>query len=47
LTLADLQAAFMASTPHRRNVLQAGYDHVAIGIVKSAGNFWVTVIFYG
>jgi uncharacterized protein YkwD len=46
-SLSDLQAAFMASKPHRRNILQKGFDHVALGVVKSGGNFWVTVIFYG
>jgi uncharacterized protein YkwD len=46
-SLSDLQAAFMASKPHRKNVLNRGFDHVAIGVVKSDGNFWVTVIFYG
>jgi uncharacterized protein YkwD len=37
----------MASKPHRKNILQSGFDHVALGVVKSDGNFWVTVIFYG
>jgi uncharacterized protein YkwD len=45
--LPDLEAAFMASTPHRRNILNREFDHVAIGVVESDGNFWVTVIFYG
>ena len=35
------------STPHRRNILNREFDHVAIGVVESDGNFWVTVIFYG
>jgi uncharacterized protein YkwD len=46
-TLTDVHAAFMGSKPHRRNILRKGYDHTAIGIVKSDGNLWVTVIFYG
>ena len=45
--LQDLEAAFMASTPHRQNILNREFDHVAIGVVESDGNFWVTVIFYG
>ena len=45
--LPDLEAAFMASTLHRRNILNREFDHVAIGVVESDGNFWVTVIFYG
>ncbi len=46
-TLDGLEAAFMGSTPHRRNILRTTYDHAAIGIVRSDGKFWVTVIFYG
>jgi uncharacterized protein YkwD len=46
-SLSDVQAAFMGSTPHRKNILRAGYDHTAIGVVKSDGKLWVTVIFYG
>lgn len=46
-SLTDVQAAFMGSTPHRRNILRAGFDHTAIGVVESDGNLWVTVIFYG
>jgi uncharacterized protein YkwD len=46
-SLTDLQAAFMASRVHRRNILRAGYDRAAIGVVESGGELWVTVIFYG
>jgi uncharacterized protein YkwD len=46
-SLTDLQDAFMGSKAHRRNILQKRYDHAAIGIAKSDGTFWVTVIFYG
>lgn len=46
-SLGDLQSAFMGSRAHRRNILQSGYDHTAIGVVQSDGNLWVTVIFYG
>jgi uncharacterized protein YkwD len=46
-SLTDLQDAFMGSKTHRRNILRNGYDHAAIGIVKSDGTLWVTVIFYG
>jgi uncharacterized protein YkwD len=46
-SLADLEAAFMASKPHRRNILEDDFENAAIGVVKSDGNFWVTVIFYG
>ncbi|MGZ8620493.1 MAG: CAP domain-containing protein [Actinomycetota bacterium] len=47
LSLTDLQDAFMGSKAHRKNILQKGYDCAAIGIVKSDGTLWVTVIFYG
>jgi uncharacterized protein YkwD len=46
-SLEDLQAAFMASKPHRANILDEDYAHTAIGVVQSDGRFWVTVIFYG
>jgi uncharacterized protein YkwD len=46
-SLSDLQAAFMASKPHRGNILREDFEHTAIGVVKSDGSFWVTVIFYG
>ena len=38
---------FMASPPHRRNILNREFDHLAVGVVESGGNVWVTVIFYG
>ena len=46
-SLSDLEAAFMASKVHRKNILQEGFDHAAIGVFESDGSFWVTVIFYG
>jgi uncharacterized protein YkwD len=46
-TLGGLESAFMKSTPHRKNILRRAYDHVAIGVVRANGSFWVTVIFYG
>jgi uncharacterized protein YkwD len=46
-SLRDLQRAFMASKPHRRNILREQFEHAAIGVVQSDGNLWVTVIFYG
>jgi uncharacterized protein YkwD len=45
--LPSLESAFMASTPHRRNILRRGFAKAAIGVVESHGSFWVTVIFYG
>lgn len=46
-SLETLEAAFMASKLHRRNVLREAYEHAAIGIVRADGRLWVTVIFYG
>lgn len=46
-SLRDVLGGFMDSRPHRRNILRRGYDHAAVGVVKSAGNLWVTTIFYG
>ena len=46
-SLGDVQRAFMGSTVHRRNILQKRFDHAAIGVVRSDGSLWVTVIFYG
>jgi uncharacterized protein YkwD len=46
-SLRAVMGAFMDSPPHRRNILRRGYDHTAIGVVKSDGSLWVTTIFYG
>jgi len=46
-SLRAVMGGFMDSPPHRRNILRRGYDHMAVGVVKSAGSFWVTAIFYG
>ena len=46
-SLPDLEDMFMASTPHRRNILNREFDYFAVGVVESDGLFWVTVIFYG
>jgi uncharacterized protein YkwD len=45
--LPSLEDAFMASTPHRKNILRRGFYDAAIGVYESDGSFWVTVIFYG
>lgn len=46
-TLEGLEKAFMKSKPHRKNLLRTGFDNTAIGIVRSDGKLWVTIIFYG
>lgn len=46
-TLDGLESAFMRSPPHRRNILRTGFDHAAVGVIRSNGSYWVTIIFYG
>jgi uncharacterized protein YkwD len=43
----DLERAFMDSPPHRANILNRTFDHVAIGAVRKDGLLWVTVFFWG
>jgi len=40
-------AAFMASQGHRDNILNAGYSHVGIGVVRSGSTVWITMNFVG
>jgi uncharacterized protein YkwD len=44
--VASVQQAFMESTPHRENILNRAFSHVAIGTVRVDGTLWVTVFFY-
>lgn len=46
-SLDSLESAFMASELHRENILRRTFDHAAFGIVRTDGEIWVTVIFYG
>jgi uncharacterized protein YkwD len=46
-TVDGLQEAFMASPPHRDNILRTAFAHVAIGMARVDGHLWVTVVFYG
>jgi len=46
-SVESMQGAFMKSPPHRTNVLNRGFRHVAIGAVRVDGVLWVTVFFYG
>ena len=46
-SLEGLEEAFMASPPHRQNLLRRVYQHAAFGIVRQDGQTWITVIFYG
>jgi uncharacterized protein YkwD len=45
--LPALERAFMASPPHRANVLRTSYAHTAVGVVTRGNRVWVTVIFWG
>ena len=45
--LTGLEDAFMASTVHRRNILDSRFDKVGIGVVQRDGTTWVTLFFYG
>ena len=47
-SIAELEAAFMDSPPHRENILDRDFDRVAVGAYRDAdGYLWVTVFFYG
>lgn len=46
-SLESLEDAFMASSPHRKNILRRVYDHAAVGIARADDQIWITVIFYG
>jgi uncharacterized protein YkwD len=46
-TIAGLEDAFMDSAPHRWNILNRSYRHVAVGTVRRDGVLWVTVFFWG
>jgi uncharacterized protein YkwD len=46
-TMWGLFQAFLRSASHRANLLDRRYHRVGIGVVKSHGIFWVTMIFAG
>jgi uncharacterized protein YkwD len=46
-SLQSVMSNFMDSTAHRKNILRRGFDHAAVGVVRSDGSYWVTTIFYG
>jgi len=44
--VADLHAAFMASTSHRANIMRARFDDIGLGVVVSgSGEVYVTEVF--
>jgi uncharacterized protein YkwD len=46
-TVRQLHRAFMRSAEHRANILGQAYRKVGVGIVRSGGRIWGTLIFYG
>jgi uncharacterized protein YkwD len=47
-SIAELEAAFMDSPPHRENILDRDFRRVAVGTYTDANGFlWVTIFFYG
>jgi uncharacterized protein YkwD len=44
-TPQSVEAAFMASPPHRANIL-GNYTHMGVGVVMTNGRIWVTERFY-
>ena len=46
-TVRGLHRAFMASYEHRANILGSAYRKVGVGLVRSGGYVWGTLIFYG
>ncbi|MDH4113584.1 MAG: CAP domain-containing protein [Actinomycetota bacterium] len=46
-TVRRVHRAFMRSSGHRSNILRGGFSHVGIGVTKSGGRIWATVMFYG
>lgn len=46
-SIAHIERMFMHSAPHRNNILNHAFKHVAIGVYQHGGRLWVTVFFYG
>lgn len=44
-TVRSLHNAFMNSPAHRDNVLYSTFKYVGVGVKKSGGRMWVTIIF--
>ena len=45
--IAEAQRAFMASAPHRKNILDARFTSVGIGMVQAGGSLWIVQEFRG
>ncbi|MEA2447457.1 MAG: hypothetical protein QOK47_1094 [Actinomycetota bacterium] len=44
-TVDTLHHAFMASPPHRANIMHTSFRYVGVGVAEVGGRMWVTVIF--
>jgi uncharacterized protein YkwD len=48
MSVGDMEAAWMASAPHRQNILNGAYTAAGVGIASSSdGQVWVAVEFGG
>lgn len=46
-TLRVLHRLFMRSAPHRRNIRLRSHRRLGVGITRSGGSVWITVVFAG
>ncbi len=46
-SLKRLHRAFMNSRAHRRNILHRDFRRIGVGIARSDGKVWVTLVFLG
>jgi uncharacterized protein YkwD len=43
----SVHQALMASSPHRRNMLDGAFDLVGVGVVRSGSGIWMSMVFVG
>ncbi|HEY6566285.1 MAG TPA: CAP domain-containing protein [Actinomycetota bacterium] len=46
-TLKRMEHMFMASPPHRANILNPAFKKIGVGVQRARGYLWVTLDFYG
>jgi uncharacterized protein YkwD len=46
-SISQVEGAFMASPPHRANILNGSFNLVGIGVVRQNGRVWVDQLFVG
>ena len=44
-TVEQAHQALMNSSAHKDNILEAGYSHVGVGVVRQSGSVWVAEVF--